>query len=411
MLTDTPVVGKTGKLMSLIKSRDFVLVLMSATILAIPMPMLIILGGLAGLQLAPNDNFSTLPVSIQMLSGLFAVTPMSVFMGRAGRKPGFLVAAGFACLGGALAAYSLISGNFVFLCVAHALLGAAIVSFNLFRFAAADIVATGQQATAISITLGSGLVAALLAPEVFRYSKDLLAPVSLGGAYLSLSVLALIGSIPLSIAKFAPLKPKASVQKSIKNPARLMERPRLIWAMVCGAGSAAGMTLLMTPTPLAMVGCGFSDVQAGDVIRWHVVAMFAPSFFTGAIINRIGANKVVTIGAVLLALSGISALAGVQIFNFYISLILLGVGWNFGFVGSTALLNSELRDQEKALFQGINDTVIALGGTIASFSSGLLIASFSWSAIASVLIVLSVVVAISSLWQARYKATTSFSGE
>ena len=183
-----------------------------------------------------------------------------------------------------------------------------------------------------------------------------------------------------------------------------MQRPRLVWAIICGAGSAAGMTLLMTPPPLAMVGCGFSDVQASDVIRWHVVAMFAPSFVTGSIINRIGANKVVIIGAVLLTLSGIIAMSGILLTNFYVSLVLLGVGWNFGFIGATAMLNSELRDDERPLYQGVNDTIIALGATLASFASGVLIASFSWALVAAVLIALSITVGLSSMVQMRFSA-------
>jgi len=391
--------------MSLLKSRNFLLVLLSATVLAIPMPMLIILGGLAGIQLAPTEGMATLPVSVQMLVGLFTVAPMSVFMGRVGRKLGFLTAAGFALVGGGLAAFGLITNAFFLLCLGHAFMGAAIVSFNLFRFAAAELVDPGQQSKAISITLGSGLVAALLAPEVFQVSRGLVDPIVLAGPYLALSSLALLGAIPLLFARFAPPTPKIKTAGNLATSSKkLMQRPRLVWAIICGAGSAAGMTILMTPTPLAMVGCGFSDVQASDVIRWHVVAMFAPSFVTGSIINRTGANKVVIIGAVLLILSGIIAMSGILLVNFYVSLILLGVGWNFGFVGATALLNSELRDDEKALFQGVNDTIIALGATLASFASGLLIASFSWALVAAVLIALSITVGLSSMIQARFTA-------
>lgn len=389
--------------MPLLKSRNFLLVLASATILAIPMPMLIILGGLAGLQLAPTDGMATLPVSVQMLAGLFAVGPMSVFMGRVGRKIGFLTASSFALIGGGLAAISLITNMFLLLCIGHALMGAAIVSFNLFRFAAAELVEPDQQSKAISITLGSGLVAALLAPEVFQASRGLVEPVILAGPYVAVSSLALLGAVPLVFARFSAPTPKAKPAGPLETSRKkMLQRPRLIWAIICGAGSAAGMTLLMTPTPLAMVGCGFSDVQASDVIRWHVVAMFAPSFVTGSIINRIGANKVVIIGALLLALSGIIAMSGILLVNFYVSLVLLGVGWNFGFVGATALLNSELRDDEKAFYQGVNDTIIALGATLASFASGLLIASFGWALVAAVLIGLAVTVGLSSLIQPRF---------
>ncbi|OBY27657.1 MFS transporter [Leisingera sp. JC1] len=389
------------------KSPNFLLVLLGATVLTIPMPMLIILGGLAGLQLSPGEGLATLPVSVQLLAGLFTATPMSMLMGARGRKAGFLLAALFAVLGGALAAYSLINGLFVLLCLAHALLGAAVVSFGLFRFAAAELVDAPHQAKAISLTLGSGLVAALLAPEVFRLFKDALAPVPLAGAYLAVSAIALAGILPIAAARFAPPQTKAAKDTSPGRTAPLWHRPRLLWAMLCGVGSFAGMMLLMTPTPLAMVGCGFSDVQAGDVIRWHVVAMFAPSFFTGSLITRFGANAIVVTGAVLLALSGLTALAGIELVHFYVSLILLGLGWNFGFVGATTLLNSELLDSEKSLFQGINDTGIALGAALASFSSGLMIASVGWAMIAAVLLGFAAVVAFSSFKQRQAVSNTS----
>ncbi len=393
--------------MLLIKSPNFLLVLLGATVLTIPMPMLIILGGLAGLQLSPGEGLATLPVSVQLLAGLFTATPMSILMGARGRKAGFLLAALFAVLGGALAAYSLIHGLFVLLCLAHALLGAAVVSFGLFRFAAAELVDAPQQAKAISLTLGSGLVAALLAPEVFRLFKDALAPVPLAGAYLAVSAIALAGMLPIAAARFAPPQPKTATDTSRGQTAPLWNRPRLLWAMLCGVGSFAGMMLLMTPTPLAMVGCGFSDVQAGDVIRWHVVAMFAPSFFTGSLITRFGANKIVATGAVLLALAGLTALAGIELVHFCVSLILLGLGWNFGFVGATTLLNSELLDSEKSLFQGINDTGIALGAAIASFGSGLMIASVGWAMIAAVLLGFAAVVAFASFKQRQAVSNTS----
>ncbi|AHD02124.1 MFS transporter [Leisingera methylohalidivorans DSM 14336] len=357
--------------------------------------------------MSPGEGLATLPVSIQLLAGLFTATPMSILMGARGRKAGFLLAALFAVLGGALAAYSLIHGLFALLCFAHALLGAAVVSFGLFRFAAAELVAAPQQAKAISLTLGSGLVAALLAPEVFRLFKDSLAPVPLAGAYLAVSAIALAGMLPIAAAKFAPPQPKAGKDKSRGQTAALWNRPRLLWAILCGVGSFAGMMLLMTPTPLAMVGCGFSDVQAADVIRWHVVAMFAPSFFTGSLITRFGANAIVATGAVLLALSGLTALAGIELVHFYVSLVLLGLGWNFGFVGATTLLNSELMDSEKSLFQGINDTGIALGAAIASFSSGLMIASVGWAMIAAALLGFAAVVAFSSFKQRQAVSNTS----
>ncbi|MBL4898083.1 MAG: MFS transporter [Colwellia sp.] len=382
--------------------RNFLTFLTGATILSIPMPMLIILGGLAGAQLAPDASFATFPVSIQILAGLFVVAPMSLFMGRHGRKVGFLLAAISAICGGVLAALGLIQGSFLMLCAAHGLLGIAVVSFGLFRFAAAEFVDSKNQAKAISITLGIGLIAALLAPEVFRIFKDALAPIPLAGSYLALSGIAILGTLPILAAKFSlPKQPQPATKTAPTRRPSVLKRPKVLAAIICSLGSSAGMTLLMTPTAIAMVGCGFLDVQAGDVIRWHVVAMFAPSFFTGSLITRFGVERIVLLGGLIFAAAAAVALMGLGLTYFYVSLILLGIGWNFGFIGASAMLNAELSPAEKPLFQGLNDTVVALGATVASFSSGVLVSSFGWAVVAMVLFPFAIILMIGALYYGR----------
>ncbi|MEP3034245.1 MAG: MFS transporter, partial [Pseudoruegeria sp.] len=155
----------------------------------------------------------------------------------------------------------------------------------------------------------------------------------------------------------------------------------------------------------AMVGCGFLDIQAGDVIRWHVVAMFAPSFFTGSLISRFGVDRIVFLGGIIFAASAMVALMGLGLTYFYVSLILLGIGWNFGFIGASAMLNAELSATEKPLFQGLNDTVVALGATVASFSSGVLISSFGWAVVAIVLFPFALILVLGALYFGRqYKS-------
>ena len=366
-------------------SPNFLLFLLGATILAIPMPVLIVLGGLAGAQLAPVKHLATLPVSVQLLAGLFVASSMSLFMGAFGRKAGFLLATVFAAVGGAVGSFALIAGSFWILCLAHTLLGAAVISFGFFRFAAAELVSTALQPSAISFTLGSGLVAAIVAPEIFTYSKDLMLPIPLAGAYLSITAIALVGAVPVVATRFhRPLVACAATGThiSVGRDASLFKRPRVLVAIICAMVSYAVMVLLMTPTSLAMVGCGHSEGQAGDVIRWHVIAMFAPSFVTGDLIERFGTSRVILAGGGLLLLSAVTAMSGLELGYFYASLILLGIGWNFGFVGATAMLNESLAPPERPLFQGINDTAVALGSTVASFTSGALISGFGWSMVA-----------------------------
>lgn len=364
---------------------NFLLVLASNAVLGAPMPMLIILGGLAGILLAPFDAMATVPVSLQMFAGLLAAAPMSVFMGRYGRKLGFLLAAGLAFAGGLAGMLALFWGSFWLLCLGHGCLGAALISFGYFRFAAAELVVEKWRPTAISFTLGAGLVAAVLGPEIFILTRDAFAPIPFAGAYLAIAGIAAAGSVLVLVTRYPP--PPKSVETDAAAPpvapaSAIVRRPKVAVALVASAASYAAMVLLMTPTPLAMVGCGFTDAQAGDVIRWHVIAMFAPSFFTGMLISRFGSGTIVTLGAVLLGLSAVAAIAGITLAHFYVSLILLGVGWNFGFVGGTAMLSESLSPAERPAVQGINDTGVALASTIASFGSGALISAFDWTSVA-----------------------------
>ncbi|MEM1198797.1 MAG: MFS transporter, partial [Pseudomonadota bacterium] len=342
-----------------------------------------ILGGLAGLFLAPASELATIPVSVQILAGLLAAAPVSLFMGKYGRRAGFLLGGLFAIAGGLTGAAALFLTSFVMLCVGHALLGAALASFQYFRFAAAEAAEESWRPTAISITLASGLFAALIGPEIFVQTKDAFSAVPYAGAYAAISVIGLVGCLPVLGIN---LKEAEAAAADAGEPAAhwtQIIRRRPVWvAILCAAISFGTMTLLMTPTALAMVGCGFSETQASDVIRWHVIAMFAPGFFTGALISRFGTGVIVAIGLGLLGVSAVVAIAGITLVHFYVALILLGVGWNFGFIGGTTMLAEALAPAERPVVQGINDTLIALASTIASFSAGALIASVSWAAVA-----------------------------
>jgi MFS family permease len=363
---------------------NFSLILLGNAVLGTPMPMLIILGGLAGAMLAPSGELAILPVSVQMLAGMLTAAPMSVFMGKYGRKLGFLLGATVAASGGALGVYSLFYENFYTLCLAHAAMGSALVCFGYFRFAAAEVVSESWRPKAISFTLGSGLVAALVGPEVFIYSKDLFSPIPFAGAYGAITVLSVIGSLPILALRLRKTKgfDQENSAKTVAPVREILRRPAVFTAILCAAISFGVMVLLMAPTPLAMVGCGFTDVQAGDVIRWHVIAMFAPSFFTGSLISRFGSGKIISCGLLMLCLASGIAIAGIELTNFYLALILLGLGWNFGFIGATNMLNENLSAGERSVVQGANDTLIALVSTLASFGSGILISSFSWTAVA-----------------------------
>ena len=367
------------------RNGNYLSLIVANTILGSAMPMLIIMGSLAGLMLAPSTALATLPASLQTLAGLLAAAPFSLLMGRHGRKVGFVVGVVCAVVGALLGVWASYTGSFILLCVAHLALGAALACYQYFRFAAAETVSSDWQPVAISLMLTSGLIAAFVGPQVFISAKDALAPIPLAGAYAALAGLSTIGLIPLLLTKLPALTNGApqSLKQRLASLSILKRKPVRL-AVGLGAVSQGIMVFLMVPTPLAMIGCGFSETVAGDVIRWHVVAMFAPSFFTGFLIKRFGVHPIALIGLALLIMSSIAALSGLASFHFYGSLVLLGIGWNFGFIGATTMLANSVQEDEKALVQGANDTMIALVSTLCAFAAGAIIAGFGWAVLAAV---------------------------
>lgn len=342
------------------------------TILSSAMPMLIILGGLAGLFLSPNPALATFPASVQVFAGLLAAGPFSIFMGHVGRRAGFCAGGLLAATGGLACAWALVEGSFAMLCVGHAALGAALACFQYFRFAAAEVVPPAWSPVAISLMLTSGLVAAFVGPQLFIWTKDAFVPIPLAGAYLAISVISLAGVGPLAFVRLA--RPISIGRDRSGLPAlAVLRQPGIVIAIAMGAVSQGVMVFMMAPTPLAMIGCGFSEASAGDVIRWHVVAMFAPSFLTGFVIKRFGATAVVASGLILLSVAALVAAAGLSGPHFYVSLIILGIGWNFGFIGATAMLAERVAPDDRALIQGANDTIIALAATICTLAAGAIV--------------------------------------
>ncbi len=364
------------------KFANFALLLGANAILGTTLPMMIVLGGLAGLLLAPTPGLATLPTSVSTLAGLFAAAPFSLLMGRYGRQPGFAIGAIFAATGGAAGLAGLLQGSFLLLLAGHFLLGAALACFQFFRFAAAEVVPDRWRSVAISLMLTSGLIAALIGPEVFARTKDNLGPVPFAGAYAAIIGLAIIGVVPLLFLRGLGPKPASEAATRIKiDVLTVLRRPAVAAAIFAAAISQGVMVLLMVPTPIVMVGCGFDAATGASVVGWHVVAMFAPSFVTGFLIQRFGAPTIVYFGLGLLAMAALIAATGLSLGHFYASLILLGVGWNFGFIGATSLLADALAPEERATVQGINDTAIALASAVAAFTSGALVAGFGWTAL------------------------------
>ncbi|MEM8576034.1 MAG: MFS transporter [Pseudomonadota bacterium] len=358
---------------------NFGLLLMANAVLGTALPMMIVLGGLAGLVLAPAESLATLPTSVSTLAGLFAAAPFSLFMGRYGRQAGFVLGAVFAAAGGAAGLWAMVQGSFVLLLTGHFLLGAALACFQFFRFAAAEVVRDRWRSVAISLMLTSGLVAALVGPEVFARSQDALVPIPFAGAYGAIIGLAVIGVLPLLFLRgLGAAHVRAARGAARSSVLAVLHRRPVSLAIFAGSISQGVMVLLMVPTPIVMVGCGFDATMGAQVVGWHVVAMFAPSFVTGFLIKRFGASAIVYFGLALLAVAALIAASGLTLGHFYTSLIILGVGWNFGFIGATSMLADALAPEERASVQGINDTAIALASAVAAFASGAVVAGFGW---------------------------------
>ena len=357
------------------------LLMLSHAVLEIPMPMLIILGSLAGGFVSPRPELATLPPTFQVLAGLATAAPMSLFMGRFGRRAGFCLGAFAMLLGGLCGALGVHQSSFVLLCTAHGFFGISLSCIGYFRFAAAEVAPGDWKASAISLTLAGGLLAALVGPTVFDLTENYLFAVPFVASYLAMSFFAVAGVLPLVFVRFGRVPPVRTMAEQGTSTGPALRRRPIMLAMATAVVAQSAMVLVMTPTPLAMVGYGFDSSDASEVIRWHVVGMFAPSLFTGALINRFGALRIVTLGMLFLLASAAVAIAGTLAVNFFVSLLLLGVGWNFGFVGATFLLSQATGESERGYVQGINDTVIALGSTAAAFLSGIMLASFGWIAV------------------------------
>ncbi|MCY3639695.1 MAG: MFS transporter [Gammaproteobacteria bacterium] len=363
------------------EKRNLAILFFSQGILGAQIPVNFILGGLAGALLAENRAFATLPISIVVLVAMFVAPVASLFMGRFGRRAGFLLGAASGAIGGALAVQALFAGRFDLLLLGAAFTGVFQAFQQFFRFAAADAASEEFKPKAISLVLGAGLINAILAGEVVRLLGGALDPIPYAGAYAGVIGLNFIGACVVMFLRI-PRPPRQAESGGEARPLGVIFRqPRVITAVLCAMVSYAVMNLVMTSTPLSLVGHGFTTNQAADVVRWHVVAMFAPSFVTGHIIARVGHLPVIGTGLLLLGVCSAIALSGVDLHHFYLALVALGVGWNFGFVGATSLLATAHAPEEQAKVQGLNDFLVFGLVAFASFSSGALLNAFGWSAV------------------------------
>ncbi|WP_421704090.1 MFS transporter [Aliiroseovarius sp.] len=349
--------------------RNVTILVLAQAILGSQMPMIFTIGGLAGQSLASNVCWATLPISLIVMGSMIWATPMSAVMQRFGRRVGFFVGTTGGTVGAVICAYALTQSSFALFLLGSFFTGIYMSAQGFYRFAAADTASAAFRPKAISYVMAGGLASAVIGPQLVNATNEATV-VPFLGAYLTVIVINVVGStlfLFLDIPK--PEAPKADAPKG-RTRMEMLRDPVIAVAIICAMVSYALMNLVMTSTPLAVVGCGFEQDMAGNIVTAHVLAMFAPSFFTGHLIARFGTRAIVATGLSILAAAGLVALQGVDLANFFIALILLGLGWNFGFIGATTMLASAHSPEERGRIQGLNDMIVFGCVTVASLASG-----------------------------------------
>ncbi len=349
--------------------RNLTIMIAAQAVLGAQMPMLFIVAGLAGQSFSINICWATLPISLIVFGSMTTAPWLSNLMQNYGRRLGFIIGTLGGAVGGLLGAYALFIGSFSLFLLASYFTGIYMSAQAFLRFAAIDTASEEFRPKAISYLMAAGLIPAIVGPQLVKLTSDAYA-VPFMGVYLSVVAINLIGSLLFLFLKI-PLPEKLSATNhSGRSRLKLLQSPKILVSIICAMVSYALMNLVMTSTPLAVVGCGYSQSNAADVVMMHVLGMFIPSFFTGHLITRYGAPRIVSIGLIILGGAGISNIAGVELINFYIGLILLGIGWNFGFIGATTMLALAHEPNERGAVQGMNDFFVFGFVTIASLASG-----------------------------------------
>lgn len=339
--------------------------------------MLVAINGLLGMRLASDPRLATLPLTAYVIGGMLTTLPAAFFMKRHGRRAGFMLGAAMGMLGALISMLAVYRGSFWLLCFGTLFAGIYNAFGQQYRFAAADAAPLEWKGKAISLTLAGGIIGGVVGPEVGKHSRNLLEPAYLA-SYLALIAFAALAML-LSSRLHMPLQ-SSSEQHAPGRPLRQIARqPAFIVAVLAAACGYGVMNLLMTATPLAMDICGLPFADTAFILQWHVIGMFAPSFFTGNLIKRFGVLTILGCGAALMFGCVAIALAGVSLMHFWWALVLLGVGWNFLFIGGTTLLTDTYRPEEKAKAQGSNDFIVLGVQAATSLTSGMMISSAGWA--------------------------------
>ncbi|MET0705442.1 MAG: MFS transporter [Tardiphaga sp.] len=339
-------------------------------------------GAIIGATLAPSVALATVPISVYVVGLACGTLPVGIISRAYGRRLAFMIGSGCGVLCGVLGAFAVLYGSFALFCCATFFGGLYGAVAQSYRFAAADGASAAYRPKAVSWVMAGGVFAGVLGPQLVQWTMDIWPPYLFAASFAAQAVVAVIAMVLLSSVD-AP-KPAPADMHGGRPLLEIARQPRFVAAAICGVVSYSMMNLVMTSAPLAMKMCGLSLTDSNFGIQWHVVAMYGPSFFTGSLIARFGAPRIVAVGLVLEALAAVIGLSGITAMHFWVGLVVLGVGWNFGFIGASALVLECHRPQERNKVQAFNDFLVFGVMAVGSFSSGQLLANYGWSAVNTV---------------------------
>src|ERR1700726_1624391 len=336
-------------------------------------------GSIVGATLAPSISLATLPISVYVLGIAAGTLPTGAISRAYGRRVAFIIGTACGTLTGLLGALAILRGSFALFCCATFLGGLYGAVSQSYRFAAADGASAEYRPKAVSWVMAGGVFAGVLGPQLVQWTMDVWSPYLVAFSFVAQAIVALIAMAVLAGVD-AP-KPAPSDLHGGRPLFEIVRQPRFVAAAICGIVSYPMMNLVMTSAPLAMKICGLSVSDSNFGIQWHIVAMYGPSFFTGSLIARFGAPRIVALGLLLAAGAAAVGLSGITAMHFWAALFILGIGWNFSFVGASALVLETHRPQERNKVQAFNDFLVFGMMAVGSFSSGQLLANFGWSAV------------------------------
>jgi len=386
-----------------IAKRNVTILVIAQAFLGAQMPIMFVIGGLAGQSLASNALWATMPISMIVFGSMTTAPWLSHVMQHYGRKTGFLIGTLAGGIGAAICAYGLYTSSFELFLFGSYCSGIYMSAQGFFRFAAADTASDSFRPKAISYVMAGGLASAIIGPQLVKLTATTYVIPFLGG-YMAVLGINLIGSLLFFYLKIPKPEAPSPTAPTGRSRSDLLKSPRIAVAIICAMVSYSLMNLVMTSTPLAVVGCGFTQNNAADIVMAHVLGMYIPSFFTGHLIVRFGAEKIIALGLAILASAGLVNMAGLELTNFFGGLILLGIGWNFGFIGATSMLTTAHTPEERGRVQGMNDFLVFGTVTLGSLSSGFLMNGFGanpaegWAAVNIAMVPLLLLAGVALVW-------------